>query len=297
MSHKFDDDDSLDPVGLPARISEQDFKDLDFELAMEEQDWGKMYALNKYTVKKPPLDFELEGKPVTIYGGSCHKPIVEDADVYVSLDVEQPVYYWEQPWYDHENKTHIRFPITDMSIPDDSQDFKYCIEHIQYLLTEGKKIHVGCIGGHGRTGMVLSALVQASMGDKLVDANGSPISAIDYVREHYAQKAVETVPQILFLHYNYGIAFPKDNIKEINEFLKEFKEEIGVSLDEVYEKVGDFDEVADVVKEIDNMLYTKKFARKSIGKNDFLNPPHLNKNTSIVSNNEISIKQNTSRKI
>ena len=139
--------------------------------------------------------------------------------IYVSLDVEQPVYYWEQPWYEDEGKKHIRFPIEDMFIPTESEDFKFLIEHIQYELSQGKKIHVGCIGGHGRTGMVLSALVEASMGDKLFDEHGNKISAVDYVRENYAKKAVETVPQMLFLHYNFGIEFPKDNIKEINKFL------------------------------------------------------------------------------
>lgn len=240
-------------------------------------DFGSLYS-QYVSAEKPPLNFELEGKEVTIYGGSCHHPAIDDADIYVSLDVEQPVYYWEQPWYEDEGKKHIRFPIEDMFIPSDSEDFKYLIEHIQYELSQGKKLHVGCIGGHGRTGMVLSALVEASMGDKLFDDDGNKISAIDYVRENYAKKAVETVPQMLFLHYNFGIAFPKDNIKEINKFLDEFKNEIGLSLDEVLDKGADFDEVTEVLKEVDNLIYSQaKFLRPPVGKSDFLNPPHLDK--------------------
>lgn len=232
-------------------------------------DWSSYYS--KYE-EKPPLNFELEGKPVTIYGGSCHHPIIEDADVYVSLDMEQPVYYWEQPWYDNEGKKHLRFPILDMFIPNNSEDFKSCIAQIQYYLTEGKKVHVGCIGGHGRTGMVLSALIQESMGDKLFDEKGYKISAIDYVRDNYAIKAVETVPQILFLHYNFGIIIPKGSSKEVNKFLECFKKEVGISLDDILEKGAAFDEVTEVLKEVDNMMYSLKFSKPAVEKSDFIKP-------------------------
>lgn len=255
----------------------------------DNHDWKSYYAKSDI---KPPLNFELEGKPVTIYGGSCHHPMIDDADIYVSLDVEPPVYYWEQPWYEDEGKKHIRFAIPDMSIPEDTEDFKSCIEHIKYSISEGKKVHVGCIGGHGRTGMVLSALIQESMGDKLIDQAGNKISAIDYVREHYAKKSVETVPQILFLHYNFGIALPKGSSKEVSKFLDCFEREIGVPLDDIIQKGASFDEVADVLKEVDNIMFSQlQFAKRQLGKTDFLNPPHIAKTdngSKITNTNNIS---------
>lgn len=231
-------------------------------------DWKSYAAISE---PKKPLNFLLENKEVTIYGGSCHHPTIDDVDIYVSLDVEQPVYYWEQPWYEDEGKKHIRFPIEDMFIPEDSDDFKSCIEYIQFYLSEGKKVHVGCIGGHGRTGMVLSALVQASMGDKLVDATGNKISAIDYVRDNYAHKAVETVPQMLFLHYNFNVELPKNSQKEVDKFLYFFEKEVGISLKEIIDKGADFDELVDVIKEVDSRMFSQaNFARNPVGKADFL---------------------------
>lgn len=254
---------------------DNDFDDLSFESMNNSAtndfsnfDWKSYIAKSE---PKKPLNFTLENQPVTVYGGSCHHPTIEDADVYVSLDVEQPVYYWEQPWYEDEGKKHIRFPIEDMFIPDDSDDFKSCIEYLQYYLSQGKKIHVGCIGGHGRTGMVLSALVQASMGDNLVDDKGNKISAIDYVRDNYAHKAVETVPQILFLHYNFNVDLPKNSQKEVDKFLYFFENEVGISLKEIIDKGASFDELFDVIKEVDSRMFSQaKFARDPVGKADFL---------------------------
>lgn len=262
--------------------SEDDFSDISFDPAFDKtnyqtdfSDWKSYIAKSD---EKPPLHFTLEDQPVTIYGGSCHHPTIEDADVYVSLDVEQPVYFWEQPWYENEGKQHVRFPIQDMFIPEDSEDFKYFIQHVLYNISQGKKVHVGCIGGHGRTGMVLSAIIQESMGDKLVDSQGNKISAIDYVRDNYAKKAVETVPQILFLHYNFGIDLPKGSQKEVTKFLNFFEKEVGISLNEIIQKGASFDELNDVLKEVDNMMFSQmKFARNPVGKSDFLSPPHLDK--------------------
>ena len=219
------------------------------------------------TKEKPPLNFELEGKQVTIYGGSCHEPAIDDADVYISLDVEQPVYFWEQPWYENEGKKHIRLPIEDMFIPNDTEDFNSCVEFAKYYLSEGKKIHVGCIGGAGRTGMFLSALVQASMGDKLIDEDGNKISAIDYVRENYYKHAVETIPQILFLHYNCGIDFPKNSEKDLNKFFDLFEEEVGVSLKEILSKGRMFDDVTEVIREVDDLMYANNFKNQKLNNN------------------------------
>lgn len=268
----FDEIPSFDRISLEEEMtSANDFSNFDWKSYM-----GK-------SEKKPPLHFQLEGEPVTIYGGSCHHPDIEDADLYVSLDVEQPVYYWEQPWYEDEGKKHIRFPIEDMFIPEDTEDFKFCIEHIQYALSQGKKVHVGCIGGHGRTGMVLAALIQESMGDNIFDKEGNKISAIDYVRENYAKKAVETVPQILFLHYNFGVDLPKGSEKEVAKFLDFFEKEVGIPLDDIINKGAEFDEIINVLKEVDNRMFSQmKFSRAPVGKSDFLSPSHLeDKNTNL----------------
>ena len=61
----------------------------------------------------------------------------------------------------------------------------------------GKKVHVGCIGGHGRTGLVLAALARVMIDEK---------DAIAYVRKNYCHKVVETTAQVNFLAKHWGIA-------------------------------------------------------------------------------------------
>lgn len=137
-------------------------------------------------------------KPLTIgdhkiYGGSCARPIVKDADIYVGFDHSMSFTGGNYPW---EEGAEFLYPITDMAAPKDAASFKKLIEYLATNLEGGKKIHIGCIGGHGRTGTVLAALVAHMTGEK---------DATAYVRKHYCKKAVESKSQIAFLKKHYGI--------------------------------------------------------------------------------------------
>lgn len=208
------------------------------------------------TTKHPPLSFEIDGKIGNIYGSSCSDPIFA-ADLFISLDDNAPVFPFEQPWYENElNQKHVRYFIKDYSVPDDSQEFDLCVELAIKTLSEGKTVHVGCISGHGRTGMFLSTVVQKMIGDELKQEG---ISAIDYVRDNYCARVVETLEQIMFLHANFDISIPKKEFEEVKEIKKKFKEEIGVSLDEVI-ALGEYDACTDVILELEKqILLTKKF--------------------------------------
>lgn len=132
-------------------------------------------------------------KEFVVYGGSCYSPMVKDADVYIALDPGAPNTKASWPW---TAQTEVLFPITDMSVPKSKKDFLDLIDWTAEQILAGKKVHVGCIGGHGRTGMVLAALVFVIAGTE---------DAITYVRKHYCQKAVETAGQVAFLNKAYGI--------------------------------------------------------------------------------------------
>lgn len=130
-----------------------------------------------------------------VYGGSCSTPVVKDADVYVGLDwgmkITRPTY----PWDDAAPKVvEVKFQITDMKVPDDEDEFVRMIDWLVERVRDGRKVHVGCIGGHGRTGMVLAALASRFGHDR-------PIA---YVRENYCAKAVETGEQVEFLARLFG---------------------------------------------------------------------------------------------
>lgn len=139
----------------------------------------------------PPLPL---GDGLVIYGGSCGHPVVEDADVYVGLDYSIKKSEKAYPWVPGES---FLYPITDMNPPSDADSFKQLIEWLAVQLSANKKVHVGCIGGHGRTGTVFAALVAVLMGKK---------DAIQYVRDNYCQKAVESQSQIAFLMKHYGVS-------------------------------------------------------------------------------------------
>lgn len=152
---------------------------------------GSWYA-EKCTFKHPALT--LPGTDLVIYGGSCSHPAVADADVYIGFDKHSMLHTkraW--PW---KKGTEFLFPITDMAAPDNPEDFRKLVEWVTKALHEGKKVHCGCIGGHGRTGTFLAALVKHV---------GAEEDAITYVRKNYCEKAVESASQINFLKEHWGI--------------------------------------------------------------------------------------------
>lgn len=132
-----------------------------------------------------------------IYGGSCGYPIVTDADIYVGFDYSMKPGPKSYPW----NEGHsFLFHIMDGTAPKDLQEAKKLIDWLALNLSSNLKIHVGCIGGHGRTGTILAALVNVMTGEK---------DAIEYVRNNYCKKVVESPEQVEWLHKHFGITKAK----------------------------------------------------------------------------------------
>jgi hypothetical protein len=127
-----------------------------------------------------------------IFGGSCCSPSVKDADVYIGFDSGMRFTQKHWPW---KKGAELLFKITDMDAPSDAAEFKKLIKWTREQLDKGLKVHCGCIGGHGRTGTFLAALVSEF---------GEP-DAITYVRTNYCKKAVESSRQINFLHEHFGV--------------------------------------------------------------------------------------------
>lgn len=129
----------------------------------------------------------------TLIGGSCSMP--RKADIYIGLDRYSMKMEGHYPWNDAP-ATAILFPIPDMSVPHAPESFVKMIGWLVERLAEGKVIHVGCIGGHGRTGLVVAALVSRILGEK---------DAITYARKHYCVRAVESSSQVAFLVQHFGV--------------------------------------------------------------------------------------------
>jgi hypothetical protein len=138
---------------------------------------------------------KLPGTELVIYGGSCHHPVVTDADVYIGFDAGMMVSERNRPWNPGGEVTHVLFKISDMSVPTEAKEFVKLVDWAKAQLEAGKTVHCGCVGGHGRTGMFLSALVSRF---------GEP-DAIEYVRKNYCKKVVESRSQVDFLVKYFGV--------------------------------------------------------------------------------------------
>ncbi len=132
-----------------------------------------------------------------IVGGACGSPR-EGYDIYIGFDYGMKMQHQPFPW-DQKADPIIEFQyrITDMCAPKSPKEFKKMIEWCAEQLHDGKNIHVGCIGGHGRTGLFLAALVSLHE-----DVTDDPIA---YVRKHHCKKAVESDSQLKFLKKHFGI--------------------------------------------------------------------------------------------
>lgn len=135
---------------------------------------------------------KLPGTDLVIYGGSCISPSVKDADVYIGFDYGMRLPVKNYPWL---GRAAVLFEIPDMTAPKNIDEFKALLLWTETQLADGKKVHAGCIGGHGRTGTFFAALV-SRFGEQ---------DAITYVRAHYCQKAVESEEQIKFLQKHFGV--------------------------------------------------------------------------------------------
>ena len=133
-----------------------------------------------------------------IVGGSCTSNY-PDVDVFIALDGSGKKGERSYPW----NKgVDIYFKIRDMGVPENLGDFKKLITWTAKEMKKGKSVYVGCIGGHGRTGLFLAALTKVMIGDK---------DAITTVRENYCHKAVESTQQINWLNKHFGIKKVKES--------------------------------------------------------------------------------------
>jgi len=132
-----------------------------------------------------------------VLGGACGSPR-EGYDIYIGFDYGMKMQHQPFPW-DQKADPIIEFQyrITDMCAPKSPKEFKKMIEWCADQLHDGKKIHVGCIGGHGRTGLFLAALVSLHE-----DVTDDPIA---YVRKEHCKKAVESDSQLKFLKKHFGI--------------------------------------------------------------------------------------------
>jgi hypothetical protein len=92
---------------------------------------------------------------------------------------------WEPPWA----HAHVAWP--DFGLPADDAALRVALGDLLGRAREGQRVEMGCLGAHGRTGTALACLA--------VLAGVEADQAVDWVRSHYCQKAVETPQQAEFV--------------------------------------------------------------------------------------------------
>lgn len=127
-----------------------------------------------------------------IIGKGCHD-FKDDADIYIALD-STAVRSGGYPWDTGVKAQHIYFRIDNMKAPK-IEDFRPMVAWICNQLQKGKSVHIACMAGHGRTGLVLAAVLAHAKGMK---------DAIHWLRKNYCDRAVESQEQVDFLVKNYG---------------------------------------------------------------------------------------------
>jgi len=161
-----------------------------------------------------------------LIGGRCGNPTVNDADAYISFDsLTHPVFPESFPW--NQGGDSFLFPIPNGSVPSDVDEFHSMVEWTCQQLTQGKTIHCGCIGGHGRTGVFIAAVVATLESDFGFEPQGLTYSdagdgfvypdITKWVRENYCERAVETQVQVDWLleHYSVTAEVPYYKIKAL----------------------------------------------------------------------------------
>jgi len=188
--------DDLPSGGSPGGVWDNDleqYNQQDFFSKGSSKSKGGKGGFKRCWETHPPLPIVVEGKTYFVRGGSCHyEP--KETDIFLGFDYgmsrSSSLAY---PWVKGEA---FLYEIMDMHAPSDPKSFKQLIGYLAKSILAGKRVYMGCIGGHGRTGLVLAALVTYMTGE---------LDSIAYVRKHYCKKAVEAKCQVTFLNKHFGI--------------------------------------------------------------------------------------------
>ncbi len=79
------------------------------------------------------------------------------------------------------------YPWPDLGVPREPARFRRALHWLLRQAADGKRVEIGCAGGHGRTGTTLAGL--------LIIQGMTPTRAIQKVRREYCAEAVETKGQ------------------------------------------------------------------------------------------------------
>lgn len=182
---------------------------------------GVGMGFNKLSGVLPPPAAKVEYKPkcrhkhheVKLYDGtsiycSSVNQTLDDMDEQVTPDFGL---YADHSWRPHWRNEFIDWP--DMRIPSDRETSLQQIWEGYCRAADGQFVEIGCIGGHGRTGVILAGMYLAA-----ADGQVTAQEAIDFVRKEYCDSAIETAKQEWFVNFISYQWFGEDLADEPEEF-------------------------------------------------------------------------------
>ena len=86
----------------------------------------------------------------------------------------------------------VAYPWPDLGVPREPARFTRALQWILHQAAQGKRVEIGCAGGHGRTGTTLATM--------LVLQGMSPKRAVQSIRRTYCHEAIETRSQMKMIH-------------------------------------------------------------------------------------------------
>jgi hypothetical protein len=155
------------------------FRDYDLPLCEEPSHEHRVRELHRHrhwTVIALPDGTELV--PVSFHPSDPYRRD-EPPDYGLYLDPR-----WKPPW------PHDHFDWPDFGVPGEPDRARDVLVSVLERARAGKRVELGCVGGHGRTGTALSCLA--------VLVGFPPSEAVAWVRANYCSRAVETPEQEAF---------------------------------------------------------------------------------------------------
>jgi hypothetical protein len=150
---------------------------------------------------------ECTHKAIVVYGkpnltGGKDKTLKDNARLLIALDSSALSHHCIDSYgkIGSSKQRIIYFPILDYSVPQNERILCEVLQAIDSTLRKGHKVHVHCIGGHGRTGLLLACYLGKYHSIK---------NPIDYVRKNYCEDAIESLAQETFILKFLGLPVPK----------------------------------------------------------------------------------------
>jgi len=152
------------------------------ELASIQQYWNDVgRPVPQHHVHRTRVSFD-DGTAVVGVSFAADDPYQRDAAPAFGLYLDER---WDPPW----PHAHIEWP--DFGVPADVPKLRRALLDVLTRARAGETVELGCLGGHGRTGTALACLAVLT---------GTPSDrAVEWVREHYCARAVETDEQHAFV--------------------------------------------------------------------------------------------------